>query len=255
MSNLSIGVLISGGGSNLQAIIDASLARSISARILFVGSDNIEAGGLRRAENAGIPTFVTPYAGIIREFRETPEKVSLPDDFEYPDILKKQSLFRPSDDPGRVEFFLKSRAIAEADLLGKIRGYGADIIVLAGFMRTFTPYFIDRINGGAPIPRIINIHPALLPSFPGVDGYGDTFRHGCRIGGCTVHFIDYGEDTGPIIGQKAFEILPEDTLESVKKKGLELEWQLYPECIQLIAENRVSLERRDGKQVVVIRNR
>ncbi|MFO7989326.1 MAG: formyltransferase family protein, partial [Desulfotignum sp.] len=80
--------------------------------------------------------------------------------------------------------------------------------------------------------RIMNIHPALLPAFPGTDGYGDTFRYGCKIGGCTVHFIDYGEDTGPIIGQKAFEIEDTDTLEDVKRKGLEKEWELYPECIK-----------------------
>jgi phosphoribosylglycinamide formyltransferase-1 len=102
-----------------------------------------------------------------------------------------------------------------------------------------TPYFIDRVNIDPSRPRIMNIHPALLPSFPGVDGYGDTYRYGCKVGGCTVHFVDYGEDTGPIIGQKAFEIKPGDTLEMVRKKGLKLEWKLYPACIQLFAENRL----------------
>jgi phosphoribosylglycinamide formyltransferase-1 len=85
----------------------------------------------------------------------------------------------------------------------------------------------------------MNIHPALLPSFPGVDGYGDTYRYGCKVGGCTVHFVDYGEDTGPIIGQKAFEIQPEDTLAIVREKGLKLEWELYPACIALFAEDRL----------------
>ena len=87
--------------------------------------------------------------------------------------------------------------------------------------------------------RMMNIHPALLPSFPGVDGYGDTFRSGCKVGGCTVHFVDYGEDTGPIIGQKTFDIAPDDTIETIKEKGLKLEYQLYPECIQLFAEDRL----------------
>jgi phosphoribosylglycinamide formyltransferase-1 len=90
----------------------------------------------------------------------------------------------------------------------------------------------------------MNIHPALLPAFPGTDGYGDTFRYGCKIGGCTVHFIDYGEDSGPIIGQRAFPIEPEDTLDTVKKKGLELEWQLYPQCIRLFAENRLKVVKK-----------
>jgi phosphoribosylglycinamide formyltransferase-1 len=114
-----------------------------------------------------------------------------------------------------------------------------DLLVLAGFMRTLTPYFIDRVNLDRSNPRIMNIHPALLPAFPGTDGYGDTFRYGCKVAGCTVHFIDYGEDTGPIIGQRAFAIAPDDCLERIRKKGLKQEWQLYPECIQLFAEGRL----------------
>ncbi|MDZ7664253.1 MAG: formyltransferase family protein [Desulfotignum sp.] len=107
-------------------------------------------------------------------------------------------------------------------------------------MRVFTPYFIDRINTESGKHRIMNIHPALLPAFPGTDGYGDTFRYGCKIGGCTVHFIDYGEDTGPIIGQKAFEIEDTDTLDDVKRKGLTKEWELYPACIQKFADRLLS---------------
>ncbi|MCF6248792.1 MAG: phosphoribosylglycinamide formyltransferase, partial [Desulfobacula sp.] len=125
----------------------------------------------------------------------------------------------------------------EKQLLDHIRSYDMDLLVLAGFMRVLTPYFIDRINGESGNHRIMNIHPALLPSFPGTDGYGDTFRYGCKVGGCTVHFIDYGEDTGPIIGQKAFDIADDDTLDDIKKKGLEKEWELYPQCIQKFAES------------------
>ena len=120
-----------------------------------------------------------------------------------------------------------TRAIAEAELLEKMKSYPFDLLVLAGFMRNLTPYFIDRVNNVPDKPRIMNIHPALLPSFPGVDGYGDTFRYGCKVGGCTVHFIDYGEDSGPLIGQRAFHIQPDDTLDSIKEKGLKLEWELY----------------------------
>jgi len=121
--------------------------------------------------------------------------------------------------------------------------YPFDLLVLAGFMRNLTPYFIDKINGASGDFRIMNIHPALLPAFPGVDGYGDTFRYGCKVGGCTVHFIDYGEDSGPIIGQKTFEIKDTDTLETIKSKGLALEWQLYPECIQFFAQGRIDTEK------------
>jgi phosphoribosylglycinamide formyltransferase-1 len=124
-------------------------------------------------------------------------------------------------------------------LLKEMAAYPFDLLVLAGFMRVLTPYFIDRVNIDASRPRIMNIHPALLPSFPGVDGYGDTYRYGCKVAGCTVHFVDYGEDTGPIIGQKAFEIQPEDTLAIVREKGLKLEWELYPACIALFAEDRL----------------
>ena len=100
----------------------------------------------------------------------------------------------------------------------------------------------------------MNIHPALLPAFAGVDGYGDTFRYGCKVGGCTVHFVDYGEDTGPIIGQRAFQIQPEDTIDTIRKKGLQLEWELYPACIQLFAQGRIKVVERSfdlggGKQV------
>jgi phosphoribosylglycinamide formyltransferase-1 len=87
----------------------------------------------------------------------------------------------------------------------------------------------------------MNIHPALLPSFPGVDGYGETYAYGCKVAGCTVHFVDYGEDTGPIIGQKSFQIEPEDTVEKVREKGLRHEWELYPACIQLFAQNRLKV--------------
>ena len=121
-------------------------------------------------------------------------------------------------------------------------------------MRNLTPYFIDRVNTDPENPRIMNIHPALLPAFPGTDGYGDTFRYGSKIGGCTVHFIDYGEDSGPIIGQKAFSIEPDDTIDLIKKKGLALEWELYPECIRLFAQKRLrtvrmTYTRDDGKEV------
>ena len=236
---IRIGVLISGGGSNLQAIIDSCENGKIGGELIFVGSDNPKADGLKRAAKHQIPTFVVDYDLIIQLFKKDATRLRLPDDFNLDDILAKQSFFGGEDDPEKIHFFLQTRAIAEQKLLDEMRPYPFDLLVLAGFMRNLTPYFIDRVNLDHVCPRIMNIHPALLPAFPGGDGYGDAFRYGCKVGGCTVHFIDYGEDTGPIIGQRTFPISGDDTLDSVRKKGLQLEWEFYPQCIQLFAEGRL----------------
>ena len=236
---IRVGTLISGGGTNLQAIIDAALADQIDADIIFTGSDVPSVKGLERARKAGIETFVVDYANIIRKLKAKGiADTDLPDDFDMEEIKQKQQLVDRSLPDSRADFFLKSRAIAEKQLLDHILSYEMDLLVLAGFMRVLTPYFIDRINTEPGKYRIMNIHPALLPSFPGTDGYGDTFRYGCKVGGCTVHFIDYGEDTGPIIGQKAFEIEDGDTLDDIRKKGLEKEWELYPACIRKFANGQ-----------------
>jgi phosphoribosylglycinamide formyltransferase-1 len=251
---IQIGVLISGGGSNLQAVIDSCENGQISGELAFVGSDNPKADGLKRAAKHQIPSFVVDYTSIIQLYKRDAAQLRLPDDFDLVDILAKQSFFGTQDDPEKVNFFLRTRAIAEQKLLSEMRLYPFDLLVLAGFMRNLTPYFIDRVNLDRTCPRIMNIHPALLPAFPGGDGYGDTFRYGCKVGGCTVHFIDYGEDTGPIIGQRTFPISADDTLDSVRKKGLQLEWKLYPQCIQLFAEERLKTVKKtftlsNGKKV------
>ncbi len=233
---IKIGALISGGGTNLQAIIDSCSSGKIDAQILFTGSDVAGVNGLERANKAGIETFVVDYKSIIKDARDNVDSINLPQDFDMEEISSKQSLFSNSNKT-KLELFIKSRVMAEKQLLDKILSYDIDLLVLAGFMRTLSPYFIDRINTDNKM-KIMNIHPALLPAFPGTDGYGDTFNYGCKVGGCTVHFIDYGEDTGPIIGQKAFAIEDNDTLDSIKKKGLELEWQLYPECVQKFADGK-----------------
>jgi phosphoribosylglycinamide formyltransferase-1 len=210
--------------------------------MVFVGADTPEAKGLDRAKKHGIPTFVVDYGEIIRATRGA-QGPPPPPDFKLEEVVAKQALLPPDRDPGEVARFFTIRAVAESRLLAAVDGFDFDLLVLAGFMRNLTPYFIDRVNRVPGEPRIMNIHPALLPAFPGVDGYGDTFRYGCKVGGCTVHFIDYGEDSGPIIGQLSFPITPQDTLESVREKGLALEWQLYPACIQLFAEGRLKTVR------------
>ncbi|MBF0377238.1 MAG: phosphoribosylglycinamide formyltransferase [Desulfamplus sp.] len=266
---IKIGTLISGGGTNLQAIIDSCANGKIYGEIVFTGSDVAGVKGLERAKKAGIDTFVVDYKKIIKGAKENLSSLVLPNDFNIEEIKAKQQLISNRDlnkeQMQKIEFFLKTRAVAEKELLNIIIPYKIDLLVLAGFMRTFTPYFIDRItnaintisgqennvlcsnnnildenilnksNSISQKHKIMNIHPALLPAFPGTDGYGDTFRYGCKVGGCTVHYIDYGEDTGPIIGQRAFQIEDGDTLEIVKQKGLALEWELYPECIQKFA--------------------
>lgn len=253
---IRIGALISGTGSNLQAILDACEKGAVAGRVEFVGSDNPNAAGLERGNKYGISTFSVNYGDIIRAYHNDPAHDAAPADFDLDEIRSKQTLFSVDNkvDPDKVTAFLTTRAIAEARLLKEMSAYPFDLLVLAGFMRTLTPYFIDRVNTTKDEPRIMNIHPALLPFFPGIDGYGDTFRYGCKVAGCTVHFIDYGEDSGPIIGQRAFSIQFDDTLETVRKKGLAQEWELYPECLHLFAQGRlktvkVAYESRDGKRV------
>jgi phosphoribosylglycinamide formyltransferase-1 len=238
---IRIGALVSGGGTNLQAIIDACNSHRIDAKVVFVGSDNPQAYGLERAKRHGIATFMVDYQAIIGKTSGWSLEEQVPKDFDLENVLSRQGISPGVSEREKVKRYFCTRAIAEAALLREMAPYPFDLLVLAGFMRIVTPYFIDRINTDPSRPRIMNIHPALLPSFPGVDGYGDTYRYGCKVGGCTVHFVDYGEDTGPIIGQKTFEITPDDTLDTVKEKGLRLEYELYAECIQLFAEDRLKL--------------
>jgi phosphoribosylglycinamide formyltransferase-1 len=235
MAATPVGVLVSGGGSNLQAILEACATGAIDARVVCVGSDTPTSGGLEKANRSGIPTFVVDYEAFSRH----PERIGLPEDAD-PDRVREWS--RRAGTWGADAF--AARLAAEAEVLHHLRSHGVKLLALAGFMRLLTPYFIDRMSPDRDRPRIMNIHPALLPAFPGTDGYGDTFRYGCRVAGCTVHFVDYGEDTGPIIGQRCFSIGPEDTLETVRARGLALEWQLYPKCIGLFADGRLRCVRR-----------
>jgi len=249
---INIGALISGSGTNLQAIIDACEKSTIDGQMVFVGSDNPEAKGLERAVKHNIPHFVVDYTHIMKRHQSDP----LPEDYNPDDIYEKQCIFsKTKHDQKKVIQLLNTRVMAERALLDQMAQYHFDLLVLAGYMRNLTPYFIDRINTDKDHPRIMNIHPALLPAFPGTDGYGDTFKYGCKVGGCTVHFIDYGEDSGPIIGQKCFAITPQDTEDSIRKKGLALEWELYPECIQLFAENRLKIQVNQNKHDSLWKNR
>jgi phosphoribosylglycinamide formyltransferase-1 len=244
ITKIRIGALLSGSGSNFKAIADACESGLIDGEIVFAGSDRPAAKGLEIAQKRSIPTFCVDYGACIRRFKQNSETINLPDDADMTALMRQSASLVSRYDSEQARFFLMTRAAIEAELLNEIDSYPFDLLVLAGFMRNLTPYFIDRINITPGKPRIMNIHPALLPAFPGTDGYGDTFRYGCKAGGCTVHFIDYGEDSGPIIAQKAFPISEKDTIETIRTKGLQLEWQLYPQCVQLFAQKRLSVVNR-----------
>jgi len=242
MKKLRVGILISGGGTNMQAIVNACRDGKIDAEVVFVGADNPDARGLSWAEKKQIPTFVVNYEDIKNNALSI-EESPIVDYIHF--VVYEKSVFVHNwfgGDEKQQLHYLRWKVEAEKQIVKKAKEAKIDLLVLAGFMQICTSHLIDSINCGDDNPRIMNIHPALLPSFPGVNGYGDTLNYGCKVGGCTVHFIDYGEDTGPIIGQRTIPILPEDDEDSLKKKGLQEEYLLYPECIQLFAESKLSLE-------------
>jgi phosphoribosylglycinamide formyltransferase-1 len=199
--NISLGVLVSGSGTNLQAIIDNSISGKIAAEIQVVISDNKSALALDRAKKAGIQTVVHP----------------------------------KSDYKTKAEF--------EAAIANTLKGYNVDLVCLAGFMRILSPKFVSEFRG-----KIINIHPALLPSFPGLHGQKQAHDYGVKVSGCTVHFVDEGTDTGPIILQTAVPVRETDTEESLANRILTEEHKIYSEAIGLFAEGRLEIQ---GRRVVV----
>jgi phosphoribosylglycinamide formyltransferase-1 len=248
---------ISGTGTNFIAIHNACKSGKIDGRVILVISDNPKAEGLEFAAKENIPIFIADYITPTKQckgdLREIEDAGLIPSNFNLRDVLCKERI-RPLHE--RIEKKIKyfyARAIVEAQIISELAKHPFDLVVLAGFMRIFTPHIINVVNIFPEYPRIMNIHPALLPAFPGTNGYGDTFNYGCKVGGCTVHFVDYGEDTGPIIGQKSYEIYPSDTLEIIKKRGLKNEHELYPECIQLFAEGRLKVVEKNGRKIVEIR--
>jgi phosphoribosylglycinamide formyltransferase-1 len=192
-----IAVLVSGSGSNLQAIIDASERGEIPCRVGLVVSNKADAYGLVRARNHGIPTEVVDH----RSF--------------------------------------ESREAFDARLVEVIRSSGAHLVCLAGFMRVVTPVFLRAFPH-----RILNIHPALLPSFPGTHGPRQALQYGVRFSGCTVHFLDEGVDTGPIIVQAVVPVYEDDTEETLAARILKEEHRIYPMAIRLFFEGRLELSGR-----------
>lgn len=193
---LSIAILGSGKGSNCQSIIDAIKAGTLDARIVCVLSDVSDAYILERARKENIPA-------------------------EHMDC---------------APFKTKLDGDAEQKVIQTLRRYGADFIVLAGFMRMVKPGLLRAFAG-----RIINIHPALLPAFPGLQSWKQALDYGAKVAGCTVHFVDEGMDTGPIIVQRAVPVLENDTPESLHARIQEQEHIAYPEALRLIAAGRTQI--------------
>lgn len=137
--------------------------------------------------------------------------------------------------------FLK-REKHEEEIIKILEEYNVELIILAGYMRLLTPHIINRYKN-----KIINIHPALLPGFPGTDGYGDAWNYGVKVSGCTVHFVDKGCDTGPIILQRVNPVREDDTLQSFRERGLKIEHEVFPEAIKLYCEGKLCIEGRKIK--------
>jgi len=194
MAKLDLGVLISGTGTNLGAILDAIDAGTLDARVRLVISNRADAKGLLRAAQSGVPTQVMPHKAH----------------------------------PSREAF--------DAALVETLVGAGAQWIVLAGFMRIVTNVLLSAFED-----RVVNIHPSLLPAFPGVDAQRQAFEYGARITGCTVHLVDGGVDTGPIIAQASVPVQGDDDVDSLRARLLREEHRLLVEVLQLIAADRVRL--------------
>ena len=196
-----LGVLISGSGTNLQAIIDRSESGDLHAKVVCVISNKAEAFGLERARKHGIAAIHLDYKSFS----------------------------------GRGEY--------DAALVTTLQELHVDLVILAGFMRIVTPVLLDAFPN-----RVMNIHPALLPSFPGLDAQKQALEYGAKLSGCTVHFVDAGTDTGPIILQSAVPVLEDDTVASLSERIHHEEHKLYPAAIQLFAEGRLKVE---GRRVLI----
>lgn len=236
---LRVAVLVSGGGTNLQALIDWAKQGRLEADIVCVGSDRASAYGLVRAQQAGIPTFVVSYEKYLKGPLDEPAEEAL-----IASVDARQRILHDPDGESRRDR-LRRLIAAEKEILAHLEAHGADLVCLAGFMRLLTPFFLGRFRRNDR-PGVVNIHPALLPAFPGQHGYRDTYRYGCKWGGITIHFVDEGEDTGPVIAQAVYPIWDEDACEDVQQRGLHLEHIMYAQVINWIARDRVRLVPRPG---------
>jgi phosphoribosylglycinamide formyltransferase-1 len=191
-----VGILISGRGSNMMALIEAARAQDFPAEIVVVISNNTDAFGLAKARDSGVPAMT---------------------------IESKP--------------FGADRGGFEAKLQSALDQYRVDLICLGGFMRLFTAEFVLRWHG-----RMLNIHPSLLPSFPGLDPHGQALRAGVKISGATVHFVIPETDAGPIVMQGAVAVRDDDTPATLAARVLEIEHRIYPDALWLVAGGGTRLE-------------
>lgn len=191
---LRVGVLVSGSGSNLQAILDAAQTPDARFRVAVVGSNVAGVRALERAAHAQTPTFVEDHKGRSRE--------------AFEDAVHAQLV-----------------------------QHHVELVVLAGFMRVLTAHFLARWS-----KRVVNIHPALLPAFPGMRGVKQALDHGARVSGCTVHLVDAGVDTGPILAQRAVPILDDDTEDTLGVRVHAAEHEVYPRVVTAFARGDVSVD-------------
>jgi len=206
---IRLAVLASGGGTNLAALLAACAQGRIDGRVEVLLSDVPGAGALARASQAGVAVEVLPSRGV------------------------------------------QDRAAYDAEAVERLARYAPDLVCLAGFMRLLSPAFL-RAFGPTPrtrgCPRVMNIHPALLPSFPGLHAQRQALAYGARFSGCTVHFVDEGTDSGPVIVQAVVPVEPDDTEETLGRRILAQEHRLYPQAIQWFSEGRLSVA---GRRVIV----
>ena len=195
-----IGVLVSGRGSNLQALIDAARRGALGGEVAVVVSNVEGALGLERARQAGIPAVFRDHRG-------------------------------------------KKREAFDAEIVEVLQAHHVDLVCLAGFMRLLSPAFVRAFPG-----RIVNVHPALLPAFPGLEAQRQAWEHGAKVSGATVHLVDEGLDSGPIVAQEAVPVRSTDTPETLAARILEAEHRLYPSAVRLLLEGRCRVE---GRRVIV----
>lgn len=204
MKRLRIGVLASGGGTNLQSIIDSCERGEIDGDVAVVITNVPDAYALKRAEKHGIDAYCFPNEGVSREQHE-------------------------------------------ADVVECLEKHKVDLVCLAGYLRMLTPGMVDRYRG-----KILNTHPALLPSFGGKGMHGihvhrSVLEYGVKVSGCTIHVVTAEVDGGPIVLQKAVPVLEDDTPESLQERILKEEHKLYPRAVQLFAQGKVKIEGRRAR--------
>jgi len=224
---MNVGVLASGGGTNLQALLDAQAAGVLGpARIVVVGVNVPGCGALARAAAARVPHFVVDHRSPGEPGGQSGQSGQ---DGHGGDGPPPGGPREPAAAAaGRRELF-------DAALVAALRGHEVELVVLAGFMRILTPVFLSAFAG-----RVLNIHPSLLPAFPGVAAQEQALRHGVKLAGCTVHFVEAGGvDSGPIIAQAAVPVLDDDDVASLRARILVEEHRLLPEVVRAVAEGRV----------------